>query len=344
MMTKRSNLRPMPQTYRFSSTRFFMDSDVRYVQCLHVQQRTSSSSLSSLITEFTFYFGRCDQMFVYWLVCLGCLGVVIWSERRNKRLFGFERARLVYIHSPHVIQSKSMTHPFRISCESRILLPRFQIKWTKWIYREFFKRYGENSRFRLIWFAFVGRAIELRKIFACIRFVRFLLNMCFRNFKLSINFPTVSKCLKLLKFLASLDALDHKCLHPVRHVQQFFIYFIYLFCCWCFNLLASVMSTTRFWQIQSRSCWLWYMHKKTTGKMKDKRWVDCCGVIKVRLKFEDPLKVFSFHLNFKEHKVYKLVVAICDENLVWSGFKICSLIKPWHRNLRLNGLQRLLIS
>lgn len=98
---------------------------------------TSSSSLSSLITKFTFYFGRCDQMFVYWHESLGCLGAVIGGKRQNKRLFGIERDRLVYIHCTHVIQSKSVTHPLGIASDSPILLPRTQIKWAKWIIESF---------------------------------------------------------------------------------------------------------------------------------------------------------------------------------------------------------------
>lgn len=219
-------------------------------------------------------------MFVYWLGCLGCLGVVIWSERQNKRLFGFERDRLVYIHmwynqSHWLIYSKS--RPIR----------EFYCRVSKSNRRnEFITSFSsvmvKNSRFRLIWFAFVERAIELCKIFARIRFIRlrWLIHeisvelMLSSNFKLSMKFPTVWKYLKLSKFLASFDALDHKCLRPVRHVQHFlFILFIY------FSADVSIcLLQTRLWQIKSRSV-LTLIHAQKSNRKNEREVFVSIGVL-----------------------------------------------------------------
>lgn len=219
-------------------------------------------------------------MFVYWLGCLGCLGVVIRSERQNKRLFGIERDRLVYIHMWYN-QSQWLVYS-----ESRPIRQFYcRVSNLKWIYHEFFKRFSENSRFRGIWFAFVERAIELCKIFACIWFaVVGLVREISSELALLPNLK-LSLFEKLLKLLASLDVLDHKCLRPVRHVQRFlFIYFIYFvayvqFACYshvydtfstnkvsfCVDFDTSTKKTTGNWRNTRRQCfialsWLLWFH------------------------------------------------------------------------------------
>lgn len=192
---------------------------------------TSSSPLSSLITKFTFYFRRSDQMFVLTRV-LRLLGSC-YCRRAAKQTFVWARTRPSRLHPLctytwyHWSQwhNRSKKRPIR----GFIAAYTNQMDENEFIMNFHWKTLGSA------WFdlcsssARLNCANYLRGLGQHKRLVREILSelVLLSNFKFSIHTP--QKCLKFSKISAALDAPDHKCLHRVRHVQQFlFILFIYV--------------------------------------------------------------------------------------------------------------------